>query len=70
MAKKRGEIHQLEENYESSEESILKIEEISIVESSGSRWFATLSFYSKESKQEVPLKCQLDTGATCNVLSH
>ena len=60
----------MEENYESSEESILKIEEISTVESSGSRWFATLSFYNEESKQEVPLKCQLDTGATCNVLSH
>ena len=45
MAKKRGEIHQLEENYESSEESNLKIEEISTVESSGSDWFATHSFY-------------------------
>ena len=69
MAKNRGEIYQLVENYESSEESILKIEEISTMESSGSRWFATLSFYNEESKQEVPLKCQLNTGATCNVLS-
>ena len=70
MARKKGEVHLPEENGESSEESILKVEETSTVESNGNRWFATLSFYNEEDRRETQLKCQLDTGATCNVLSY
>ena len=70
MAKKRNEVHLLEENCESSEEPILKVEEISTVESNGNRWFATFSFQNVEHRQETQLKCQLDTSATCNVLSY
>ena len=69
MSRKKSEVNLLEENYESSEESILKVEEISTVESSGNRWFETLSFHSKQARHQIPIKCQLDTGATCNVLS-
>jgi len=52
MASKKGEVHLPEENDESSEESILKVEENSTVESNGNRWFATLSFYNKEDRRE------------------
>ena len=65
MAKKKGEVNLLQESSE-SEESILKVEEVSSIESCGNRWFTTLSTY----KHETKLKCQLDTGATCNVLSY
>ena len=70
MSRKKSEVHVLEESCESSEESILKVEEISTVESSGNRWFATLRFHNKHAKHDTPVKCQLDTGATCNVLSY
>jgi len=72
MAKKKDEVNLLQESHEcsDSEESVLKVEDISSVESCGNRWFATLSFYSKHNKIETKLKCQLDTGATCNVLSY
>ena len=70
MVRKKDEVHLLEQNCESSEESILKVKEISTVESSGNRWFATLSVQNEENGEEIQLKCQLDTGATCNVLSY
>ena len=40
------------------------------MESSGNQWFATLSFHNKHAKHKTPVKCQLDIGATCNVLSY
>ena len=72
MAKKKSEVNLVQESHESSdsEESVLKVEDISSIESCGNRWFATLSFYCEHYKHETKLKCQLDTGATCNVLSY
>lgn len=69
MAEKKGEVNLLRESSE-SEESILKVEEVSFIESCGNRWFATPSFYCELNKHKTKLKCQLDTGATCNVLSY
>ena len=68
MAKKKGVVNFVQESQCSSdsEESILKVEDVSPIESCGNHWFAMLSFYCEHNK----LKCQLDTGATCNVLSY
>ena len=46
------------------------MEDVSSIEFCGNRWFAMLSFYCEHNKLETKLKCQLDTGATCNVLSY
>ena len=72
MAKKKSEVNLVQESHESSdsEESVLKVEDISYIESCGYRWYATLSFYCEHYKHETKLKCQLDTGAACNVLSY
>jgi len=72
MAKKKSEVNLIQENHESSdsEESVLKVEDISSMECCGNRWIATLSFYCEQNKHETKLKCQLNTGATCNVLSY
>ena len=72
MAKNKSEVNLVQESHESSdsEESVLKVEDISSIESCGNRWLATLSFYCEHYKHETKLKCQLDTGATCNVLSY
>ena len=58
MAKKKGEVNLLQESSE-TEESILKVEEVSSIESCGNRWFATLSFYCELNKHETKLQCQL-----------
>jgi len=72
MAKKKRVVNFLQESQNSSdsEKSVLKVENVSSVESCGNRWFAMLSFYCEHNKLETNLKCQLDTGATCNVLSY
>ena len=72
MAKEKSEVNLVQESHESSdsEESVLKVEDNSSIKSCGNRWFATLSFYCEHYKHETKLKCQLDTGATCNVLSY
>ena len=72
MAKKKGVVNFVQESQDNSdsEESVLKMEDISSVESCGNRWFAMLTFYCEHNKLETKLKCQLDTGATCNVISY
>ena len=72
MAKKKGMVNFVQESQDStdSEESVLKVEDVSSVESCGNRWLAMLNFYCEHNKHETKLKCQLDTGATCNVLSY
>ena len=72
MAKKKGIVNFVQESQDStdSEESVLKVEDVSSVESCGNRWLAMLSFYCGHNKHETKLKCQLDTDATCNVLSY
>ena len=72
MAKKKGAVNFVQESQDcsDSEESVLKVEDVSSVETYGNHWFAMLSFYCEQNKLETKLKCQLDTGATCNVLSY
>ena len=53
-----------------SEESLLKVEEISTVLSRGKRLFTCLNFMDSTDMYATELECQLDTGATCNLLSH
>ena len=52
-----------------SEESLLKIEEITAVNGSGKQLTASITFLIEVTYKEQ-LVCQLDTGATCNVISH
>ena len=52
-----------------SEESLLKIEEITAINGSGKQLTASITFLIEDTYKEL-LVCQLDTGATCNVISH
>ena len=52
-----------------SEESLLKIEEITAISGCGKQLTASITFLIGETYKEQ-LICQLDTGATCNVISH
>ena len=72
MAKKKGVVNCVQESQDSSdsEESILKVEDVSSVESCGNCWFTMFTFYCEQNKLETKLKCQLDTGAICNVISY
>ena len=65
MAKKKRVVNFLQESQNSSDsaKSVLKVENVSSVESCGNRWFAMLSFYCEHNKLETKLKCQLDTNA-------
>ena len=52
-----------------SEESLLKVEEVTAINGSGKQFTSCITFIIEEEYQEQ-LVCQLDTGATCNVISH
>ena len=52
-----------------SEESLLKVEEITAINRSGKQLTSSITFIIEEEYQEQ-LVCQLDSGATCNVISH
>ena len=69
---KKGQVHTVTQDYSGSDtdESLLKVEEVSSMGSTGKQWFATLSFADNKQKPQAQLKCQLDTGATCNVMSY
>lgn len=69
--KKEDEVKLLKESHEKSdsEETVLKQEDISTLESCGNWLFPKLSF-SNQNKLETKLKCQLGTEATCNILSY
>ncbi|XP_073251790.1 uncharacterized protein [Porites lutea] len=60
---------QFEEDEESSDESCLQVETVSLVQTKAKQWFADVSFF-KSAEEDFPttLACQLDTGATCNEL--
>ena len=68
----RGTIHFAEEakvdDYD-SEESILKVEEISAIKGQGKQMTSSITFL-VDDDEKVPLVCQLDTGSTCNVISY
>ena len=62
-------VQQFEEDEESSDESCLQVETVSLVQTKAKQWFADVSFFkSAEEDFTTTLACQLDTGATCNVL--
>ena len=52
-----------------SEESLLKIEGIIAINSSRKQLTTSITFLIEDTYKEQ-LVCQLDTGATCNVISH
>lgn len=59
-----------EEDEDSSNEFMLKIEEVGLVKTKNKQLFAKLEFMNTNSSFKTDLDCQLDTGATCNVISH
>ena len=62
-------VQQFEEDEESSDESCLQVETVSLVQTKAKQWFADVSFFkSAEEDFTTTLACQLDTGATCNIL--
>ncbi|XP_078368291.1 uncharacterized protein LOC144652146 [Oculina patagonica] len=63
-------VHQVEDSNESSsDESCLRVETVSMVQTKSRQWFADIIFFnSAEEEFSTTLACQLDTGATCNVL--
>ena len=55
---------------ESDEEPIFRIEDVSSVKAHGKQLLASLNFLSNSDHLGMQLECQLDTGATCNVMSY
>ena len=54
----------------SSDESCLKVETISLVDTKARQWFAEIEFFkSAQENFTTTVACQLDNGATCNVIS-
>lgn len=53
-----------EEPVEGSDDDIYTVESISTVHMKGKKWFVSLRLHGKS------LRCQLDSGATCNVMSY
>ena len=47
-----------------------KLEEVSSVQARGRRLYTSLGFADPNARYKTKLDCQLDTGATCNVLTH
>ena len=71
MQKSKQQVHMLneDESEEESEDDILSIEEISAVKGTSKRLTTKLVFKMPDNNKEK-IECQLDTGATCNVMSH
>ena len=51
------------------EDPLFKIEEVSSVKTAGKQLNAKIIFSDTEELYNTELECQLDTGATCNVMS-
>ena len=64
-------VHQLEDNpLSSSDESCLRVETVSLVQTKAKQWFTDIKFFkSAQENFTTALACQLDTGATCKVIS-
>ena len=64
-------VQQFEESEdESSDESCLQVETVSLVQTKARQWFVDINFFkSAEEDFTTTLPCQLDTGAICNVIS-
>ena len=52
-----------------SEDPLFKIEEVSSVKTAGKQINVNIIFSDPEESYDTELECQLDTGATCNVMS-
>ena len=52
-----------------SEDPLFKIEEVSSMKTAGKQFNAKIIFTNPEELYNTELECQLDTGATCNVMS-
>ena len=53
-----------------SDEFFFKIEEVSSVQAKEKQLFASLEFSDANARYKTKMECQLDTGETCNVLTH
>ena len=64
-------VHQLEDSPVSgSDESCLRVETVSLVQTKAKQWFTDIKFFkSAQENFTTTLACQLETGATCNVIS-
>ena len=64
-------VHQLEDSpVSSSDESCLRVETVSLVQIKAKQWFTDIKFFkSAQENFTTALACQLDTRATCNVIS-
>ena len=58
------------DNSDDSDDSIFKIEELSTIKGKGKPLLVNLEFTDATNSYKTSLDCQLDTGATCNVISH
>ena len=59
----------IEEDFNDTDDSALKIEEIGTIEE-GTRKLMTNLLLETSTGKKDNVKCQIDTGATCNVMSH
>ena len=53
-----------------TDEFFYKLEEVSSVQARGKQLYTSLEFADPNARYKTKLDCQLDTGATCNVLTH
>ena len=69
--KHRGvrQVETFEEESEASDDPLFKIEEVSNMKTNGKQINANLVFSDMKEAYHTELTCQLDTGATCNVIS-
>ncbi|KAK3737631.1 hypothetical protein QZH41_006456 [Actinostola sp. cb2023] len=58
------------DDFSSDEEPLFHIEEVSTVKSQGKQLLANLNFLNDSHRLGTKLECQLDTAATCNVISY
>ena len=69
MCRSSKKVQQFQGGGESSDESCLQVETISLVHAKAKQWFADVNFFkSAEEDFTTTLSCQLDIEATCNVL--
>ena len=53
-----------------TDEFFYKLEEVSSVQARGKQFYTPLEFCNPDTSYKTKLDCQLDTGTTCNVLTH
>ena len=58
------------ECYSNDSEYAFRIKEVGMIKEKGKQLIATLSFTDENTNFSTEIDCQLDTGATCNVITH